>query len=173
MPVSEGNKNRLVDLAKQTLADAKPLDEIRQLLRLISFDRAPDGTSPSESAAKLTSLIEDVQRCSKELNMGGATRDAIQKSHDVLDHFRQANPPYTTELWKGFEDSTALLLTELKSSLEHPVQDSDSQLRATLGAVTKELQARVNHFTSQMRVMHSCRRGKTVLRRYQNEVHSD
>jgi hypothetical protein len=157
--VSPKAKDRLVKVTKQSTDAANPLDDIRQLLGVIDLGNPPAGFDPSDSISTLTDLVAALQRTPTEPCVTESTKEAILKSRDVLDGMRQADSPYPAELWKGFQQTSPVILAELEKALSTPVKDPDSAVQRAVSDVVKELRAKVNYVIKRMATFYPCVKG--------------
>ncbi|RMJ15836.1 hypothetical protein BHE90_000072 [Fusarium euwallaceae] len=152
------NMRRLIEASKNDIEAMKPVDEIRQMLKLMDFDDAPEGIS--ECATQLSHLIERFQQSPTEIKV---PHDTVQKSRKVLDNLRQIYGPFTTQQWQDFQDSTALLSTDMSKALETSTGTAGSKIQAVVADVVKELRARVNEVPKFMKFSYGCKKGSGGL----------
>lgn len=92
--VSPKTKERLAGVAEQSIAAAKTLDNIRQILGIVEFGNPPAGIDPSDSISRLAEPVKKLQRAPTEPCVTETTRQAILKSYYVLDAMCVAEPPF-------------------------------------------------------------------------------
>lgn len=133
-------------MAEQSIAAAKTLDNIRQILAIVVFGNPPAGIDPSNSISRLAEPVKKLQRAPTESCVTETTRQAILKSYHVLDTMCVAEPPFARAMG-GFQDTTPVLLEELEQALSTHIRDADSVMQMTVSDVVKELRAKVSRVT--------------------------
>lgn len=158
--LSDGSKKMLLNAVEEALEEAKPLDDTRKLLGILSFEGSPEAKDLEDRKDKLLNLVTKFQQSPTESNITSDTKAAIKRSHDVLDQLRQADTPFKSEQIDEFKTSTDLVLSELGKAVRTFRSTAESKVQLALGVVRKEYAARVNEVSKRMKFSYACGKGE-------------